>query len=157
MTPAVNAVKRARKTYYLHEYVHNSENESYGEEAAVLLNQNPAQVFKTLLVAIDGDQKKLAVAVVPVSGQLNLKAMAAALRVKKVVMAEVLAAQRSTGYIVGGISPLGQKKALPTIIDATATTFKTIFFSAGRRGLEIEMSAGDLAMLTSACFSDIGR
>lgn len=157
MTPAVNAVKKARKTYHLHEYVHNPESESYGEEAAVLLNQNPAQVFKTLLVAIDGDQKKLAVAVVPVSGQLNLKAMATALRVKKVVMAEVLAAQRSTGYIVGGISPLGQKKALPTIIDATATTFKTIFFSAGRRGLEIEMSAGDLAMLTSACFSDIGR
>lgn len=155
MTPAVNSAKKAKKSYVLHEYTHNPNSGSYGEEAAVLLQQDPARVFKTLLVAMESNQKKLAVAVVPVSGQLNLKSMAAALRVKKVVMAEAQAAERSSGYIVGGISPLGQKRALPTIIDETATHFATIFFSAGKRGLEIEMSAGDLAMLTSAEFASI--
>lgn len=157
MTPAVNSAKRSKKNYVLHEYTHSPSSASYGEEAAVLLQQDPARVFKTLLVAIEGNQKKLAVAVVPVSGQLNLKAMATALQVKKVIMAAVQAAERSSGYIVGGISPLGQKRQLPTIIDETATEFETIFFSAGKRGLEIEMSAADLAMLTSAEFADIGR
>lgn len=157
MTPAVNAAKRAKVTYALHEYAHNPAYASYGEEAAVLLQQEPARVFKTLMVAMEANQKQLAVAVVPVSGQLNLKAMAAALQVKKVVMAPVQAAERSSGYIVGGISPLGQKKALPTVIDATAAGFASIFFSAGKRGLEIEMSASDLAMLTSAGFANIGR
>ncbi|WP_372739405.1 Cys-tRNA(Pro) deacylase [Neptunomonas sp.] len=157
MTPAVNSVKRAKKSYVLHEYAHNPGSASYGEEAAVLLQQEPARVFKTLMVAMEGNQKKLAVAVVPVSGQLNLKAMAVALQVKKVVMAEAPAAERSSGYIVGGISPLGQKRALPTIIDETARHFATIYFSAGKRGLELEMSAGDLAMLTSAGFADISR
>jgi Cys-tRNA(Pro)/Cys-tRNA(Cys) deacylase len=157
MTPAVNVVKKAKLSYKLHEYQHNASSSSYGEEAAELLNQDSAQVFKTLLVAIEGDQKKLAVAVVPVSGQLNIKAMAAALNVKKVVMAEGVAAERSTGYIVGGISPLGQKRALPTVVDESANSFESIFMSAGRRGLEIEMSAGDLAILTSARFANIGR
>lgn len=157
MTPAVNSAKRSKKIYVLHEYIHSPSSASYGEEAAALLQQDPARVFKTLLVAIEGNQKKLAVAVVPVSGQLNLKAMATALQVKKVVMAEAQAAERSSGYIVGGISPLGQKRQLPTIIDETATEFETVFFSAGKRGLEIEMSATDLAMLTSAKFADIGR
>ena len=157
MTPAVNVVKKAKAAYKLHEYEHNPASSSYGEEAAELLNQDVAQVFKTLLVALEGDQKKLAVAVVPVSGQLNLKAMAVALKVKKVVMAEAAAAERSTGYIVGGISPLGQKRALPTVIDDSANSYGSIFMSAGRRGLEIEMSAGDLALLTSALFANIGR
>ncbi|SIS81892.1 Cys-tRNA(Pro) deacylase [Neptunomonas antarctica] len=157
MTPAVNAAKRAKLAYTLHEYAHNPDSASYGEEAAALLGQDPIRVFKTLLVAIEGDQKKLAVAIVPVIGQLNLKAMASALNVKKVIMAEAHAAERSTGYIVGGISPLGQKKKLPTVIDVTAKEFSTIFFSAGRRGLELEMSAGDLATLTLACFVEIGR
>jgi Cys-tRNA(Pro)/Cys-tRNA(Cys) deacylase len=157
MTPAVNVVKKAKVTYKLHEYEHNPASSSYGEEAAELLNQDVAQVFKTLLVALEGDQKKLAVAVVPVSGQLNLKAMAAALKVKKVVMAEAAAAERSTGYIVGGISPLGQKRALPTVVDDSANSYDSIFMSAGRRGLEIEMSASDLALLTSAVFANVGR
>ena len=157
MTPAVNVVKKAKVAYKLHEYEHNPASSSYGEEAAELLNQDVAKVFKTLVVALEGDQKKLAVAVVPVSGQLNLKAMAAALKVKKVVMAEAAAAERITGYIVGGISPLGQKRALPTVIDDSANSFGSIFMSAGRRGLEIEMSAGDLAILTSALFANIGR
>lgn len=157
MTPAINTAKRAKTPYILHEYTHNPSSVSYGEEAAVLLDQDPGRVFKTLLVAIEGDQKRLAVAVVPVSGQLNLKAMASALQVKKVIMAEVAAAERSTGYIVGGISPLGQKKALPLIIDEQATGYPTIFFSAGKRGLEMEMSADALAMLTRARFASIGR
>ena len=116
MTPAVNALNKAKYSYKLHEYQHNPGSASYGEEAADLLVQNPAQVFKTLLVAIEGNQKKLAVAVVPVSGLLNLKAMASALSVKKVVMAEPEAAERTTGYIVGGISPLGQKKHCPLLL-----------------------------------------
>lgn len=157
MTPAINIVKKAKVFYKLHEYQHNPSSSSYGEEAAELLNQDSAQVFKTLLVAVEGDQKKLAVAVVPVSGQLNIKAMAAALKVKKVVMAEVVAAERITGYIAGGISPLGQKRVLPTVIDESANSYESIFMSAGRRGLEIEMSAGDLAILTSAKFANISR
>ncbi|WP_028471353.1 Cys-tRNA(Pro) deacylase [Neptunomonas japonica] len=157
MTPAINIVKKAQVFYKLHEYQHNPSSSSYGEEAAELLNQDSAQVFKTLLVAVEGDQKKLAVAVVPVSGQLNIKAMATALKVKKVVMAEVAAAERITGYIAGGISPLGQKRVLPTVIDESANSYESIFMSAGRRGLEIEMSAGDLAILTSARFANISR
>ncbi|WP_293267161.1 Cys-tRNA(Pro) deacylase [Neptunomonas sp.] len=157
MTPAVNVLNKAKYSYKLHEYQHNPGSASYGEEAADLLVQNPAQVFKTLLVAIEGNQKKLAVAVVPVSGLLNLKAMASALSVKKVVMAEPEAAERTTGYIVGGISPLGQKKALPTVIDESAVDYGAIFISAGKRGLEIEMSADDLVRLTSAKLAGIGR
>ncbi len=157
MTPAVLAAKKAKMAIQIHEYHHNPQAASYGEEAAELLQQNPQRVFKTLLVAIEGDQKKLAVAVVPVSGQLNLKQMAAVLKVKKVVMADVSAAERSTGYLVGGISPIGQKKRLPTVIDSSAQLFDTIFVSAGKRGLEIELSASDLGALTQAQFGEIGR
>jgi Cys-tRNA(Pro)/Cys-tRNA(Cys) deacylase len=157
MTPAVNSAKKANIRFSLHEYAHNPQAPSYGEEAAQLLNQDPSRVFKTLLVAIEGDQKKLAVAVVPVSGQLNLKQMANALSAKKVVMAEPAAAERITGYLVGGISPLGQKKRLPTVIDSSAHQFETIFISAGKRGLEIELSAPDLSQLVSGQFAEIAR
>ena len=157
MTPAVNSAKKANIRFSLHEYAHNPQAPSYGEEAAQLLNQDPSRVFKTLLVAIEGDQKKLAVAVVPVSGQLNLKQMANALNAKKVVMAEPAAAERITGYLVGGISPLGQKKRLPTVIDSSAHQFETIFISAGKRGLEIELSAPDLSQLISGQFAEIAR
>lgn len=157
MTPAINLAKKSKVNFQTHEYSHHPDSDSYGEEAAQALGQEPERVFKTLLVAIEGNQKKLAVGVVPVSGQLNLKAIAAALKVKKVTMAEAAAAERSTGYVVGGISPLGQKRLLPTVIDGSAQTFPTIYFSAGKRGLEIEMSAEDLARLTSGVFSDIGR
>ena len=157
MTPAVNSAKKANIRFSLHEYAHNPQASSYGEEAAQLLNQDPNRVFKTLLVAIEGDQKKLAVAVVPVSGQLNLKQMANALNAKKVVMAEPAAAERITGYLVGGISPLGQKKRLPTVIDSSAHQFETIFISAGKRGLEIELSAPDLSQLVSGQFAEIAR
>jgi len=157
MTPAVNLAQKAGITYQLHEYQHNPAAASYGEEAAEALGADVKQVFKTLLVAIEGDQKRLAVAVVPVAGLLNVKLMATALRCKKVVMADPKAAQRSSGYLVGGISPLGQKKLLPTIIDSSAENFETIYMSAGRRGLEIEMSSRDLQALTSATLADISR
>lgn len=157
MTPAVNAAKKANVQYTLHDYQHNPDTESYGEEAAVALGLAPEQVFKTLLVAMNGDQKSLAVAVVPVSGLLNLKALATALKVKKVLMADPLAAQRTTGYLLGGISPLGQKKRLPTVLDSSAEDLPTLFVSAGRRGLEIELTAADLQRLTGATLAPIGR
>ena len=157
MTPAINAVKKAKVDHKIHEYKHDPKAESYGDEAAKVLNIEPSQVFKTLLVALNGDQKKLAVGVVPVSGQLDLKAMASALKIKKVVMANPDDAERATGYVVGGISPLGQKKRLPLVLDASASSFKTIFMSAGKRGLEIEMSSTDLLKLTAGVLAPIGK
>ncbi len=157
MTPAINAAKKAKVEHRVHEYRHDPAAESYGEEAALALDLNPEQVFKTLLVACNGDNKQLAVAVVPVVGKLDLKAMASALRIKKVVMANPQDAERATGYVVGGISPLGQKKRLPLVLDNSATQFATIYMSAGRRGLEIEMAAADLVSLTNATLADIGR
>ncbi len=157
MTPAINAVKKARVPYQMHEYSHDPAAASYGEEAAEALGQPLAQVFKTLLVEINGDNRKLAVAVVPVAGQLDLKAMAAALKAKKVAMANPVDAERATGYVVGGISPLGQKKRLPTVLDASAAQFATIFMSAGKRGLEIELAAADLCQVTGAVMASIGR
>lgn len=157
MTPAINVAKKAKVSHRIHEYTHDPKAESYGDEAASVLNIDPAQVFKTLLVALNGDQKKLAVGVVPVSGQLDLKAIAAALKVKKVTMANPKDAERATGYVVGGISPLGQKKRLPLVLDDTASTFTTIFMSAGRRGLEIEMSSIDLLKLTNGVLAPIGK
>lgn len=157
MTPAINAAKKAKVAYQVHEYEHDPSAESYGEEAAVALGLDPAQVFKTLLVAVNGDNKKLAVGVVPVSGQLDLKAMATALKAKKVVMANPQDAERATGYVVGGISPLGQKKRLPLVLDSSAESYATICMSAGRRGLEIEMAAADLLKLTLGTLAAIGR
>lgn len=155
MTPAINAAKQARVPFHVHEYVHDPKAESYGEEAAEKLNLPLAQVFKTLVVSLDG--KGLAVAVVPVSGKLDMKACAAALGAKKSEMAARHDAERVTGYVLGGISPLGQKKRLPTVIDASAREFETLFVSAGRRGLEIELSAADLARLTAGIFADVSR
>ena len=157
MTPAINVAIKAKVEHQVHEYQHDPSAESYGDEAARVLGIEPAQVFKTLLVALNGDNKKLAVGVVPVAGQLDLKAVAAALKVKKVTMANPQDAERATGYVVGGISPLGQKKRLPLVLDQSAHDFKTIFMSAGRRGLEIEMSAVDLLKLTQGMSADIGR
>lgn len=123
MTPAIQQAKRAKIPFQVHEYVHDPRTEAYGLEAAQALGLNPAQVFKTLLVTLNGDRKKLAVGIVPVELFLNLKQMAAALGVKTVDMANPKDAERSTGYIVGGISPLGQKRLLPTVLDDSALQF----------------------------------
>jgi len=157
MTPAINTAKKAKVKYNVHEYTHDPKAESYGEEAAEAIGIAAERVFKTLLVAINGDNKKLAVGVVPVSGQLDLKAMATALKAKKLTMANPQDAERATGYVVGGISPLGQKKRLPMVLDSSAESFETIYMSAGRRGLEIEMSATDLQTLTGAVMASIGK
>ncbi|GAW97452.1 MULTISPECIES: Cys-tRNA(Pro) deacylase [Colwellia] len=153
MTPAINAAKQHKVIYHLHEYQHDSTSESYGGEAAQKLGIAENRVFKTLVVSIDN--KALAVAVIPVSAMLSMKLIAKAYSGKKAIMAVKIDVERSTGYVLGGISPLGQKKRLRTFIDATAKQFTTIFVSAGKRGLEIELSPNDLAGITQATMADI--
>ena len=155
MTPAINSAKRAKIQFQLHEYEHDPAADSFGKEAALKLGVAPERLFKTLVVALDN--KNLAVAVVPVSTQLNLKLFAKAIGAKKVTMAEKKAVENSTGYVLGGVSPLGQKKRLRTIIDASAQDFETIYVSAGRRGLQVELSAEDLSSLTGAAFEEIAK
>ncbi|MBP0941114.1 Cys-tRNA(Pro) deacylase [Pseudomonas alliivorans] len=155
MTPALDLLKKVRAEHRIHSYEHDPKAASYGLEAAEKLGLEPARVFKTLLASTE--KGELLVAVVPVVGTLDLKALAHAAGVKKTEMADPAAAQRSTGYLLGGISPLGQKKRLRTFIDETAMPLETIFVSAGRRGLEVELSAQVLAAHTSATFAAIGR
>ncbi|MBE0485961.1 Cys-tRNA(Pro) deacylase [Marinobacter sp.] len=150
MTPGILAARRAQVSYTVHEYQHDPAAESYGTEAAEKTGVEPSRVFKTLVVSVDG--KTLAVAVLPVTHLLSLKLIARAASGKKAAMADKLDVQRSTGYVLGGVSPLGQKKRLPTYIDASAEQFDTVFVSAGKRGLEIELAPADLARLTSAQF-----
>lgn len=146
-TPAVQVLQRAGVAHTLHPYEHDPRTESYGVEAAEALGVDPARVFKTLMADVDG---RLVVAVVPVSGRLDLKALARATGGRKAAMAEPAAAQRATGYVVGGISPLGQKRAHPTVVDASALDHATVLVSAGRRGLDLELDPRDLVALTSA-------
>jgi Cys-tRNA(Pro)/Cys-tRNA(Cys) deacylase len=152
----VAALGRAGKPFTLHEYVHSDAPGAlgFGEEAAAALSVDPGRIFKTLVVDSAG---QLAVGVVRVAGMLDLKGMAAALGVKSVRMAETAAAERATGYVVGGISPLGQRKRLATVIDQSATSWPTVYVSAGRRGLQVELSPADLVVLTSATLAPIGR
>jgi Cys-tRNA(Pro)/Cys-tRNA(Cys) deacylase len=150
-TPATALLTKQEVAHTLHAYTHGS-GAAYGPEAAELLGLDPARVFKTLVVDVDGG---LAVGVVPVSNSLDLKALAAALGGRKARMAEVDAAQRATGYVAGGISPLGQKKRLPTVVDASAQELPTMFCSAGRRGLEVELAPADLVRLTGAKYAAI--
>lgn len=148
MTPAIDLTNTLGIPHTLHEYRHDSKVDSYGMEAAEKLGINAAQVFKTLIV--DAQNKGLAVALVPVSGSLDLKQMAKLLGCKKVTMAEQKRAERSSGYRLGGISPLGQKQVLPTWIDESALRFATVFVSAGRRGLELELKPEHLLEATCA-------
>ncbi|NQD78266.1 Cys-tRNA(Pro) deacylase [Pseudomonas sp. CM27] len=155
MTPALDLLKKHRAEHRVHSYEHDPKSASYGLEAAEKLGLDPQQVFKTLLAS--SEKGELLVAVVPVVGTLDLKALAHAAGVKKCEMADPAAAQRATGYLVGGISPLGQKKRLRTFIDDSAQNFATIHVSAGRRGLEVELAAVVLAEHTQGKFTGIGR
>ncbi|MFJ6698640.1 Cys-tRNA(Pro) deacylase [Streptomyces sp. NPDC091272] len=153
-TPATVALTAAGTPYTLHSYAHDPATASYGEEAAQALGVTPDRVFKTLVADVDGT---LTVAVVPVAGSLDLKALAAAVGGKRATMADPAAAERTTGYVRGGISPLGQRKKLRTVLDASAAAHETVCVSAGRRGLEVELSPADLAALTAAVLAPIGR
>ncbi|WP_328486822.1 Cys-tRNA(Pro) deacylase [Streptomyces zaomyceticus] len=153
-TPATVALTAAGTPFTLHAYEHDPASPSYGEEAAEALGVSPDRVFKTLVADVDGE---LTVAVVPVAGQLDLKALASAVGGKRAAMADPAAAERTTGYVRGGISPLGQRKLLRTVLDASASDHASICVSAGRRGLEVELSPTDLAALTSAVLAPIGR
>lgn len=153
-TPAIAALVRGKIAHTLHPYQHDAAATAFGDEAVAALGLDAARVFKTLIAEVDG--AFLAVGVVPVAGHLNLKALAAAVGGKKAAMAAVAAAERSSGYVHGGISPLGQRKALPTVIDSSARQFGTIFVSAGRRGLQVELAPADLAAAARATFADIG-
>ncbi|MFE6895146.1 Cys-tRNA(Pro) deacylase [Streptomyces sp. NPDC057694] len=153
-TPATVALTAAGTAFTVHSYEHDPAHPSYGEEAAEAMGVSPDRVFKTLVADVDG---RLTVAVVPVAGQLDLKALAAAVGGKRATMADPALAERTTGYVRGGISPLGQRKKLPTVIDASAAEHATICVSAGRRGLEVELAAADLAALTGAVLAPVGR
>ena len=153
MTPAINIVKKYKISHNIHEYSHDESSESYGLEAAEKMGIAEARVFKTLVVELDN--KELAVGVIPVSSMLSMKLMAKAVGVKKATMADKSDVERSTCYVLGGVSPLGQKKRLKTVVDASAKNYSTIYTSAGRRGLEIELSPDDLIALTGGLFAEI--
>jgi Cys-tRNA(Pro)/Cys-tRNA(Cys) deacylase len=153
-TPATVALTAARTEFTLHSYAHDPAHTSYGEEAAEALGVPPARIFKTLLAEVDG---ALTVAVVPVAGSLDLKALASAVGGKRASMAEPAVDERATGYVRGGISPLGQRRRLPTVLDESALEHATVFVSAGRRGLEVELAPKDLAELTGAVVAPVGR
>lgn len=153
-TPATTALSRAGVRFEVHPYEHDPAAESYGLEAAAALSVPPGQVFKTLLVDGGG---RLGVGVVPVDRQLDLKAVAAALGWKKAAMAEPAAAERATGYVVGGISPVGQKRTLPTVVDSSALGFERVFVSGGRRGLDVSLAPADLVRVLGATVADIAR
>ncbi|MCD0450831.1 Cys-tRNA(Pro) deacylase [Actinocorallia sp. API 0066] len=153
-TPATVAATKAGIAFQLHPYEVGEAASSYGEAAAAALGVAPERLFKTLLAEVDG---RLTVGVVPVAGQLDLKALASAVGGKKAQMADPADAERATGYVVGGISPLGQRKRLPTVVDDSASAFATVYVSAGRRGLQIELAPADLVRLTGAGLAPIGR
>lgn len=154
MTPAVVAAKRAGIPFVLHEYAHDAAAESYAREAAESLGVDASRVFKTLVASVDD---RLVVALVSSAQTLDLKALAAAVGGKRARMAHPDDAERATGYVVGGISPLGQKRRLPCVIDESALLGERIFVSAGRRGLQMELGPDDLQRLLNARFATIGR
>jgi Cys-tRNA(Pro)/Cys-tRNA(Cys) deacylase len=153
-TPATVALSAAGVEFTVHAYEHDPAHPSYGEEAAEAMGVSPERVFKTLVADVDG---ALVVAVVPVAGSLDLKALATAVGGKRAAMADPTLAERTTGYVRGGISPLGQRKKLRTVLDASADAHATICVSAGRRGLEVELPPVDLLKLTEAVSAPIAR
>ena len=153
MTPAINLAKKLKITHTVHEYTHDPAIESYGLEAADKLQVLPERAFKTLIVRLD--TKELVVAVLPVTAMLSLKLIAKAVGAKKAVMASRADAERSSGYVLGGISPIGQRKKLITVIDKSAEDFETIYVSAGRRGLEIELTPEDLLESVNGKYAEL--
>lgn len=151
-TPATALLSRAKIPFRLHPYHHDPRAEGYGEEAAAALGIDPARIFKTLIALVDG---KLTCGVVPVAARLDLKALAAATGGKRAALAEPAAAARATGYVVGGISPLGQKSRLPVVVDASAERFETVFVSAGKRGLQVEIAPANLVRAANGRFAPI--
>ncbi|WP_111767536.1 Cys-tRNA(Pro) deacylase [Nakamurella deserti] len=151
-TPAIAALVRAGVPHTLHPYHHDPRSTAFGDEVVAALSLDPFRVFKTLVAQVD---QVLVVGVVPVGAQLDLKALAAAAGGKKAAMAAVAAAERSSGYVAGGISPIGQRKRLTTVIDASAETFPTVFVSAGKRGLQVELAPADLRAVTDGRFARI--
>lgn len=156
-TPATDALTAAGMAFTLHPYTHHDDSRDFGPEAARELGVDEVQIFKTLVVDVGTGRPRLAVGIVPVATQLDLKAFAAALGAKKATMARAADAIRSTGYVVGGISPIAQKTPLPTVLDETAQLFDTVFVSAGRRGLQVELAPSDLLAITRAGWGDIAR
>jgi Cys-tRNA(Pro)/Cys-tRNA(Cys) deacylase len=157
-TPAVAVLLEAGVAHRLIEYDHQPGATSFGDEAVASLGLDPARVYKTLVVTADEPPDgRLFVGVVPVAARLDPKAMGAAVGCKRVRLAEARAVERSTGYVVGAISPLGQRRARPTVVDTTALGWDTVFCSGGRRGLELELAPADLVRLTGATVAAIGR
>ncbi len=153
MTPAINLLKKNKCKFELHKYEHDPLNTNFGQEATQKLGLDEKQVFKTLLVELS--PKQLVVAIIPVCNKLDLKKVSNIFKAKKAVMANKNEAQKTTGYLLGGISPLGQKKRLDTVIDSSAKNFDTIFVSGGKRGLDIEIYLNDLEKLLNLKISDI--
>lgn len=148
------ALDRRGITHTLHPYAHDPRSSAYGDEAARALGVEPTRIFKTLVVDVDG---RLVVAVVPVVARLDLKALAAAAGGKRAAMADTTLVERTTGYVVGGISPIGQRRQLPTVLDSSAVAQPTIYVSAGRRGLQVELAPDDLIALTRARTAPVAR
>jgi Cys-tRNA(Pro)/Cys-tRNA(Cys) deacylase len=155
MTPAIKFLEKAKVSFRLHEYSHDPAAESYGLEAAEKLGIDAGRVFKTLVVMLDA--KEFAVAIIPVSSLLSMKNIAKAAGAKKAAMADKVAVERITGYVLGGVSPLGQKRLLRTFIDKSANQYDTIFVSAGRRGLEVELQPQAFVQLLRAGFADLSQ
>lgn len=151
-TPATALLSRSKIGFSLHPYEHDPRAQAYGEEAAEALGVDPARIFKTLIATVDG---KLACAVVPVAARLDLKALAAVLGGKRAELAEPATAARATGYVVGGISPLGQKSRLPVVVDSSAESFETVYVSAGKRGLQVQLAPADLVSAAGAVTAPI--